>query len=558
MVTPQLWKEIQEEKEALGLRNVILLHSRMGGPCVGPAELAFNEFNCHTLHQTPGTVFMDALIKEYRDTPIAYGREDGEKLAVITHSSGTTKGIRKPLPFTDRSVNTAAGTHNAMLASGIQDQQRFAPSFDLSSFLMFSAVNAALASGDTAVMTFFGFLHPKFVRAVGYYRLTLLFTSGFMFDKWLESDDTEHIDFSTLRVLACGGSYLPPEKLKKYAEFARRHGYRREIVRGYGMSETGGAQLMVPAGCEDDILGFPEPKEDFRIQDEADGKFYTADDGVRTGTMYIASSSLCCNELDGKTLFEYTKIDGRDFICTNDLVRVNENGSFSYAGRADRYFVNNDGVRFDPGIVEVQMAAQKGIDRCAVVPVLEKRIHDTVPVLYIVPADKGKGAPEQVRQALIEAFIRGDRLTGTNLPSQFVLVEDIPCNANGKIDIYRITRERLQGAAYNIIPVREGDQLRDIRIELAEQTSSIKAGTLPEGMAESNSMGLYDLFNAPASRSFGPFTLPDFLFGKKEAEADEEPGEKKPPQPPEKLMKLAMGFMGKLYGQKTFDHFFEN
>ena len=557
MVTSQLWEEIEQAREALGLRHVILLHSRMGGPCVGPAELAFNEFNYHLLQQRPGAVFMEELLKRYKDAPIAYGAEDGDRLALITHSSGTTKGTRKPLPYTNRAINVTLSGFDHIFKSlrrGTDDvcRLRLAPSFDYSSFLMFNLVNCALASGDAAVLTFFGFLHPKFVRAVGYYKLDVMFTSGFMFDKWLEREDTGDIDFSSLRILSCGGSYTPPEKMKKYTEFAKAHGYRYSIFRGYGMSETGGAQLMVPEGCEDDILGFPVPVEDFLVQDESDGQFYTAKDGVRTGTMYVASDSRCCNELDGETIFTYTVIDGRDFICTNDLVRVNKNGSFSYAGRADRYFVNNEGVRFDPGVVEVEMAAQKGVDRCAVVPVLEKRIHDTVPVLYIVPAEKGKNAPELVRQALIGAFVRGDRLADSNLPSQFVIVDDIPCNSNGKIDIYRITRERLQGKAYNILPVREGERLSDIRIELAEQLSSIKAGTLPEGMAESNPMGLYDLFNAQAPQRCGPFALPGLPFGKKASDK-----EKKPPQPPEKLMKAAMGFMGMLYGQKTYDSFFE-
>jgi acyl-CoA synthetase (AMP-forming)/AMP-acid ligase II len=250
------------------------------------------------------------------------------------------------------------------------------------------------------------------------------------------------------------------------------------------------------------------PKENYRIQDENDGVFYRVDDGPRTGVMYATSESMCLNKLDGEELFPLTEIDGRDFICSNDLVRLNEDGSFSYAGRADRYFVNNEGVRFDPGIVETEMSRQPAIHQCAVVPVLDKRIHDTVPVLYVVMASKGKDSVEAVRTALIDVFLREGRIKESNLPSQFVLVDEIPCNANGKLDIYRITRERLAGTAYNIIPVREDGAVTDIRVEFAPQLDSIRGGTLPEGMGTGSALGLYDLFNqSTKTKKSGAFSL---------------------------------------------------
>ena len=49
MVTPDLWRELVQVKEELGLRHILLVHSLLGGPCTGPAELVFNEFNYHAL-----------------------------------------------------------------------------------------------------------------------------------------------------------------------------------------------------------------------------------------------------------------------------------------------------------------------------------------------------------------------------------------------------------------------------------------------------------------------------------------------------------------------------
>lgn len=501
MVNPEMWPDIKRTADQLGIRNVILVHSKLGGPCTGPAELVYNELNYHALKRLSDTVFMDELIRKYSSAPISYGANDPDHLALITHTSGTTKGTRKPLPYSERAVNSVATNfssrfHSAQTGNEDTAQLRMMPSFDFSSFLCIcGAVNAEFSEGETIVLTFFGFIHPKFVRAVGYYKISVLFTSGFMIDRWMSRPDTDDIDFSSVRIFGCGGSYMPPDKLRKYTDFAKSHGFKGELMRGYGMSETGGAQLSAPPGCMDDILGYPINKDNYRVQDTEDGCFYAPDEGIRTGILYVASDSLCMNKLDGEILFEYTKIDGRNFLCSNDLVRINEDGSFSYAGRADRYFANNDGIRFEAGLVETEISKQPGIYMCAVVPILDKRIHDTVPVLYVMTNDGDEDPAETVIRALKKVFVDNGLIEKSILPTQFIITEDIPCNSNGKIDIYKITRDRLNGEAYDILAVKNGDSVTDISCKLTERAESIKAGTLPDGMGAGSALGIFELFN---------------------------------------------------------------
>ena len=68
--------------------------------------------------------------------------------------------------------------------------------------------------------------------------------------------------------------------------------------------------------------------------------------------MYINSPALSSGEIDGETFFELEDIDGKPYVCTYDQVQVNENGSLTFLGRMDRFYINNDGVRFDAGLVE--------------------------------------------------------------------------------------------------------------------------------------------------------------------------------------------------------------
>ena len=92
--------------------------------------------------------------------------------------------------------------------------------------------------------------------------------------------------------------------------------------------------------------------------------------------------------------------------------------------------------------------------------------------------------------------MRNRLIEAENLPTQFVLVEDIPLNASGKPDVFRITRERIGGDAYNLIPVMDGGTLSDIRIEHVEHVNSMTAGTLPHGMENHSAYDVFDLFTA--------------------------------------------------------------
>ncbi len=570
MVTPEIKDEIEKVKEEFGLRNVIYMHSLMGGPTVGPAELTYNEINYHMLRVTPGIVFMNDLLEKYKDTSVKYDESKGDRLAFITHTSGTTMGTRKPLPYTDKVFNDAlsmipGGLRTFMEGRDDGNPIRVLQLFDFSSIMSLSGqLCSALANGETVITTYFGFMHPKFIRAIDYYNVSLLMTTGFMVDKWLDRKDIDDIDLSSLKVVGMSGGYISPEKMAVYTEFFKKHGFKYSITAGYGASEGGGKPIFAPKDNDKDILGYIDSDggDEFRIKDEKDGQFYKAEDGPRTGILYKASEQRCDNELDGNVLFEYTSIDGKDYYCTNDLVRVNEDGSLSFAGRADKFFVNNSGKTFDSGIVDREMSSHPAIDRCAVVPVMEKRIHDTVPVLYVVPVHKGPGADRQVLEALRDVYVRGKKIDAKNMPTQFMVVDDIPINANGKLDIFKITRDRLKGDPYNIVPVFDGEKLTDIKAEHVETVNGFTAGTLPKGMQNNSAYNSFDIFNADPSDENEDFSIFDLLMPWKLFMSDKKDGEEfKMPEIPENVMRAVLKYgnrtFGMANGRKWIDHDFE-
>ena len=218
-------------------------------------------------------------------------------------------------------------------------------------------------------------------------------------------------------------------------------------------------------------------------------------------------------------------------------------------------------------LLETNMASHTAVDRCAVVPVMEKRIQDTVPVFYVVPTNKGQGAAESIREAFVDVYVKDKKIGADNIPTQFMLVEDIPLNANGKLDIFRITRERIGGEAYDLVPVFTDGELTDIQTKHVENVNSMTAGTVPHGMENHSAYNIFDLFNTavPSGKTtgssphepLGGFFEALFPSGDKSRTGGDMP--EIPNHVREALLKYGNRLIGMIYtGRKSIDFDFED
>jgi acyl-CoA synthetase (AMP-forming)/AMP-acid ligase II len=182
----------------------------------------------------------------------------------------------------------------------------------------------------------------------------------------------------------------------------------------------------------------------------------------------VSSAGISSGCLDGRKYFDPVEIDGDLYIDTNDLVFVNDDGSLSYAGRTNKYFVNQAGKRFDAGLVETAVAEQPGIESCGIAPVLDKREHDTVPALYVQMAGETKNRKAKLIQALKNVFIYDDRIKDNNLPSWCVITDNIPYNESGKVDVHKILNNEIGGKAYRTEAEYSDGVLTDIKLVKAE------------------------------------------------------------------------------------------
>lgn len=162
-------------------------------------------------------------------------------------------------------------------------------------------------------------------------------------------------------------------------------------------------------------------------------------------------------------------LNRKPFVCTNDIVRVEADGKITFLGRDSRYFINDSNRKFEAGRLETEIARQNGIESCCVVPVYIKTIHDNIPMLCVKTLPDDKPDLSIVKDVLRKVFVVDKVLSAENLPLRVMIVDDMPRNANGKIDLFRIGKGEISGDVYDLKALRIGEHFIDIKLSPAEE-----------------------------------------------------------------------------------------
>lgn len=451
----------------LGLRNVLLLHVPMGGPTVHPMLAAAQEARYQNSKGWFAPICMDTLLAAYADQPVHYASQESSDTAFILHTSGTTGGMGKPVALSDRAFNAAvSGFWKMEELQFLFDDPVSGLIVDLSNvYGLIDQVHLPLSLGATVAVVPAGALNPGFYKAIPAFGITVLFSINAMFEHWMKLPEKTAFDFSSLRAVVLGGSAVSVKDKRRYADFLEKHGAHDVLLmNGYGVSELGGACCLSGADLEDDSLGYTLPGVELRLYDEEEKVFRSRADAPCTGVLYLNSGALATPTLDGREILKLETISRRPFVTTNDLVRLDADGKITYLGRANRYFLHEDGRKYESGRVEAEIARQSGIESCGIVPVLHKLHHDNIPMLCVKTLGGGEDAVETVRKALRQVFCVDKTLALDQLPLQVLIAEELPRNANGKIDLYAINQGQVSGQRYRVETTSFQKRVTDFRL----------------------------------------------------------------------------------------------
>ncbi len=231
------------------------------------------------------------------------------------------------------------------------------------------------------------------------------------------------------RVLACG-EVLPTPVL---AHWMRRLPHVT-FTNLYGPTEATIASsfFMVPAVPEDETapvpIGTACPGERLLVLDE---ELLPVASG-ETGDLYIGGTGLSPGYWrdEAKTRDAFVRdpsVPGERLYRTGDLARVDEDGVLYFLGRVDAQ-IKSRGYRIELGEVEAAVNAIDWIAEAAVVGVPSDGFEGTRIACAYVIADGAAVAPAALRARLSTV------LPAYMLPLRWLALDELPRNANGKID----------------------------------------------------------------------------------------------------------------------------
>jgi len=511
-----LINDLLANQKKLGLRNIIVLHVPVAGVTVNRALRAMQETKYAYLKAFYGPICMDTLLDVYGSTPVSYADEKSSDAALILHTTGTTSGTGKPVPLSDSALNAAAACFYD--GAGLElpwDDLVTSAIVDLSNaYSMIDQVHVPFAMGAAVVCVPGGVLNPRFYRAIPKYGISFLFTISAMFERWMKLPEKKRPDFSSLRFVVLGGTSVSAADKRRYYEFMKENGAKDiTLLNGYGISELGGACILSGPDIDDESIGRPLPGVSVRLLDEEKGKYLSEKDAPCDGVLYLHSPSIATPELDGREVMRIEKIEGRPYVCTNDLVRLEADGRLTFLGRANRYFINDEGRKYESGRVETEFARQSGIESCGVVPVYVKTTHDNIPMLCVSMLDGEDDPKEVVIGALRRIFIEEKTLRPHDVPNRIMIAEELPRNGNGKIDLYRINKGEVEGETFTAEPVKRNGVLTDFRLVPYEEGPADMIKEVFDGIsAELRSSMPFNNSNTngnkeePEMKNFNPFS----------------------------------------------------
>lgn len=370
------------------------------------------------------------------------------KPSVIINSSGTT-GEPKPIVHTDSSINAAAQkmlytdypiTKGNVLIKMVPSQIGLGLITSLYTGLL-SGVEIVLLSGKDVIeliknlISFVSdFKRFKEINNLSPNTKLNIFTSPLFIRELINASSLK--DLSFIGSMLAAGSKMESVELEELNAKSSKKGCKVPICNGYGQNEMAGAvTLNFVHHNVNGSAGFPMMGTDVLIVDQ---ETYEILEPYKVGLILESSNSLFLGyeSMEEKTQASYIKIsDGSSWYNTCDLGYVDDEGFLFITGRVNRVVIRSDS-KISLDCIEKKIRELPDIIDCAAL-VCKYGGSDENVIAFIRSNSLDK---EMVTKKIVESGVLSD----FEMPSEIVLLDNIPYKNNGKIDY--LTLEQMANA----------------------------------------------------------------------------------------------------------------
>jgi fatty-acyl-CoA synthase len=368
------------------------------------------------LASQPGlALWSEVLSSALTPGPLTAGPDD---LCVMPYTSGTTGEAKGCMHSHRTTMHTLVASMRWFRTQPELTLLAVAPFFHVTG--MQGSMNGPIFNGNTVVLL------PRWDRAVAAqcvqrYRIAGWTAVPTMVQDFFSNPDIDRYDLSSIVRLSGGGAAMPAAVSQRLKDRGVTY------CEGYGLSETiSPSHLNPPDRVKPQCLGIPIYNVDSRVVDPATlrelpvgevGEIVTHGPQVFLGYWNKPEASA---EV-------FVEIDGKRFLRTGDLGRIDEDGYFFMVDRIKR-MINCSGFKVWPSEVESLMYQHPAVLEACVIGAPDGHRGQTVKaVLVLRPEFRGRIGGE----ALIE-WCR-EHMAAYKVPRIIAFVDSLPKSGSGKI-----------------------------------------------------------------------------------------------------------------------------
>ena len=360
-----------------------------------------------------------------------YGKD---QRAVIMHSGGTT-GTPKSIVLTNGNFTS--------LALQIGMKFRFESEIVLGILPTFHSFGLGVTIYGPLAMGFEVVLIPKFnikefPKMLSKYKPTIIPGVPTLFEAMLKAKKMNKNNISQIKFLISGGDDLSDALADDIVSFLRKNGSFGKLEKGYGLTESCAA-VIATLDVEDkhSNIGIPFPGNDVcfvkpntieEVEIGEEGEICISGPTIMEGYLN--------NEEENKTTLQLHD-DGKIWLHTGDLGKVDENGIIHYIQRLKRMIISS-GFNVYPAQIEKVLKTDSRIDNCVVVG-QPHPYKVEVPVAYIV-LKKDVKKDSKLKKELKALCIKN--LARHSIPSKFEFKDELPKTLIGKIDFKSLQKKK--------------------------------------------------------------------------------------------------------------------
>jgi fatty-acyl-CoA synthase len=340
-----------------------------------PTDLSMPEFVSAARQPLSGpgvTLWADMLSSKRQPGPLTVGPDD---LCVMPYTSGTT-GHPKGCMHTHRSV----------MYSLVASMRWFNAHQDTVSLSVLPFFHVTGMQGSMSGPLYFGstiVILPRWDRqvaaqCVARYRINSLQLISTMVVDFLANPNLADHDLSSLRGIRGGGAAMPEAVAQKLNDL-----FGVPYVEGYGMSETIAATHINPTGRpKKQCLGIPLYDVDARVVDPSD--FHELPTG-EVGEIIVHAPNVMQGYWNNPAATKdvFIELDGKRFLRTGDLAKVDEDGYFFMVDRLKR-MINAAGFKVWPAEVEALLYHHPAILEACVIAAQDPKRGETVKAVIVL------------------------------------------------------------------------------------------------------------------------------------------------------------------------------